>query len=478
MGPLADRILALHGVAVLAVVFLLPALEASAFLGVVVPGEIAVLLGGVLAFQHRVSLPAVIAAGVCGAIAGDTVGYLIGRRWGRRILHSWLGRLVKAEHLDRAERFLRQRGGPAVFLGRFTAALRALVPGLAGMAGLHYRTFALYNAAGGVVWVSGFVLLGYAAGTGWRQVEQAAGRASLLLLVVLLVVGVIVLAARWTSRRPDRIRAAADRMLQWPPVARLRARYQRQLAFLLRRLQPGGALGLSLTVTILALVGAAWAFGAVLQDTLAHDELALVDQPVMGFLLRHREAWLTTAMRVVTELGGAWVLVPLVVLAGLGWRWRTGSWRSLLLLAGAFAGAWLLQETVRLLVARPRPPITDALVHAGGLGFPSGHATDAAATYGMLAALLAGVTARWPARVAIWATAVALVGLIALSRLYLGVHWLTDALGGLTLGAAWLFGLLAAVGTIGQLHATRTASHPPPDRPPPDHPRIPANPRR
>jgi undecaprenyl-diphosphatase len=251
-------------------------------------------------------------------------------------------------------------------------------------------------------------------------VEQLAKRASLLLLVLLVLGGLLALAARWVARHPDRVHAVVDRQLHRPVVARLRERYQRQLVFLARRLRPGGALGLSLTITIVALVGAAWAFGAVLQDVLARDDLALVDQPVMRFIVARREAWLTSVMRLVTDLGSAAVLVPLVVVVGLGWRWRTGSWRALVLLTGALAGARVLQETVKLLVARPRPPITDALIHAGGLGFPSEHATDAAATYGTLAALLAGTTTRWPRKVAIWAAAVGLAGLIGLSRLYLG----------------------------------------------------------
>jgi membrane protein DedA with SNARE-associated domain len=91
LGQLVDRILGLHGWAVLAVVFLAPALEASAFLGVLIPGEIAVLLGGVLAFQHRAPLPAVLAAAVAGAVVGDSVGYLVGRRWGRRLLDGSVG---------------------------------------------------------------------------------------------------------------------------------------------------------------------------------------------------------------------------------------------------------------------------------------------------------------------------------------------------------------------------------------------------
>ena len=448
MGHLADRILALHGWAALAIVFLLPALEASVFLGVVVPGEIAVLLGGVLAFQHRVSLPAVLAAAIAGAVTGDTVGYLVGRRWGRTILTGSLGRLVRREHLDRAEGYLAERGGPAVFLGRFTAALRALIPGLAGMARMRYRTFAAYNAAGGVLWATGFVLLGYAAGTGWRRVERLAGRASLLLLAVLVVVAAIVLAARWATHHPDRIRALAKRQLERPWILRVRERYQRQLAFLARRLQPRGALGLSLTVSALAIVAAGWAFGALLQDVVAHDELALVDRPAQQFFVAHREAWLTPLMRGVTNLGNTALLIGVVATAGLAWRLRSGTWRPLGLLAGALAGAWSLSNAIKLLTHRPRPPAAQAIGHWTGYAFPSGHASHATAVYGMLAALLAASTPRWGRKVGSWTVALVVVGLVGLSRLYLGAHWLTDVLAGIALGAAWLFVLLTAARTI------------------------------
>jgi len=141
MSRISDLILSLRGWVALLVVFLLPALEASVFFGFLFPGEIAVILGGVLAFQHRIGLGAAIIVAVSGAIVGDTVGYAVGRRWGRPMLQGALGRLVKAHHLDQAERFLAKHGGKAVFLGRWTAALRVLIPGLAGMSRLRYRTF-------------------------------------------------------------------------------------------------------------------------------------------------------------------------------------------------------------------------------------------------------------------------------------------------------------------------------------------------
>ncbi|HEY0396845.1 MAG TPA: DedA family protein, partial [Acidimicrobiia bacterium] len=218
IASIAERILGLHGASALAVVFLLPALESSAFIGFVFPGEIAVLLGGVLASQHQTGLGAVLLAAMAGAIVGDSIGYEVGKRWGRGLLQGSIGRVVKADHLERAERYLQTRGGKAVFFGRFTAALRVLIPGLAGMSGLHYRRFLLYNAAGGAVWATAFVFAGYLAGDSWRHVEHVAGRASLLLFLLLVLTVAVVLIARWIGRHQDRFRALASAQLNRPAL--------------------------------------------------------------------------------------------------------------------------------------------------------------------------------------------------------------------------------------------------------------------
>ena len=203
MTGLVEQLLSMPVWLGLLVVFALPALESSAFVGFVFPGEIAVLLGGVAAGQGHLPLAAVLAAAIGGAAAGDAVGYLVGQRWGRRILDSTVGRLVRAEHLDRAADLIARRGGPAVFVGRFTVALRVLVPGLAGMARMPYRTFALFNVAGAAAWGSAVALAGYRAGNSWQPVAHVisgvgAGQA------VVVVAGLIAarhLRGRGTGRR-------------------------------------------------------------------------------------------------------------------------------------------------------------------------------------------------------------------------------------------------------------------------------------
>ncbi|MDT7549355.1 MAG: rane-associated protein [Actinomycetota bacterium] len=179
-------------------VFAFPFLEASIFLGFVIPGETALVLGGVLASQGRVNVIAVIAVAVVGAIAGDAVGYFVGRRFGPGLQSSRLGQIVGDSRWQASERFLNRRGGPAVFVGRFTALLRALVPSAAGMAKLPYKTFAIWNALGGTTWAVGFVLAGYLAGESYRKVESYLGRGALVLtaLVVLALIAVHFLRKR------------------------------------------------------------------------------------------------------------------------------------------------------------------------------------------------------------------------------------------------------------------------------------------
>jgi membrane-associated protein len=197
MGELAEGLLSLSGLAAVAFLFTLPALEAPAFLGLVLPGEVALLLGGVLAQQGRIPLAGALAVGTAGALAGDSAGYWIGRRWGPRLLASRLGRRVGPARLHRVESLLLKGGGRALVVGRCTAGARVVLPGLAGMLGLRYRTFALWTGAAAIVWAVTHVLAGYAAGAGWRHVHHLSGRIGIAIGVVVAVA----LVVAWLRRR-------------------------------------------------------------------------------------------------------------------------------------------------------------------------------------------------------------------------------------------------------------------------------------
>jgi membrane-associated protein len=136
--------------------------EAALLLGFVLPGETAVVFGGVLASEHHVALGPLVVLVVCCAIVGDSVGYEVGRHLGPFLLRHRPLRGHPA--VERTRLFVKQRGSIAVFLGRFTAVFRALVPGVAGMSGVSYPRFLLANALGGLIWGVGYTLAGYYVG--------------------------------------------------------------------------------------------------------------------------------------------------------------------------------------------------------------------------------------------------------------------------------------------------------------------------
>jgi undecaprenyl-diphosphatase len=461
VNALADALTRLASPWAYVVVAVLAALEASAFVGLVIPGELALLTGGYLAYQGRASLAVMMVVAAVGAVVGDSVGYEIGRHFGERLRRSGLGQKVGADRWRRAESYLAERGGRAVFFGRFIGLLRALVPALAGVSRMPYRTFLAWNALGGVLWAPGFVFLGFVAGSSYRRVEHTAGRAGLLLLIAAAIVAAIVVAARWVARHPDEVRAFVGRFLDRPLPSRLRARYRRQLDFVVRRLRPGQALGLALTIQLLILGLLGWAFGAVVQDVVAGDGLFHIDRPVTEYVVSHRTPWLTAAMRVVTVLGSTAVLIPMIVVVGLLAYRRGKGWRPLALLAAAQGGSIVLYDLVKVLVARPRPSIQPLITTVTGYAFPSGHATQAMAVFGALAFLASGWTTRWSAKVAQWTAAVVVTLLVGMSRVYLGVHWPSDVIGGWALGALWLAGLLMTIRAGG---AGRPANGRPPPR--------------
>lgn len=191
-------------------------IEDALFVGFVFPGETAAVLGGVMASRGDVSLPVMMALVIAAAILGDSVGYEVGRIAGPRLLNH---DLLESRHvqLERAQDFLRRRGGSAVFLGRFIAFFRAVMPALAGIARMRYRKFLAFNAAGGIVWGGGAVLVGYLAGNSYHEVERLAGRGAAIAVAVLVVIALVVWQVRrYLAERAENEQAESGRAVPDP----------------------------------------------------------------------------------------------------------------------------------------------------------------------------------------------------------------------------------------------------------------------
>lgn len=424
MNQVIDWLVKLPAGLVLGAAFLLPLLESSAFVGIAVPGETSVLIAGVVASQGALPLGLVILVASAGAIIGDSVGYEIGRRYGERLLNRLPKRLVKPEHVERTSALLRRRAGSAVFVGRFTTALRVLVPGMAGISRMPYPTFLLFNALSGIAWSIAVAFVGYIAGKSYHAAEQ---RVSIIGLGVLgLLIGGCLLVV---LRRHPRVAPLVD-----------------------ARLAPERWTGRPLTLTVAAAGGTAWLFGGVTEDVLGHEELAQNDPSWHRFLVDHRLAPLTELSRILTHLGGT-VVAYLVLIAAVALVvWRQRYWAALVTVP-ALAIGQLTCAGVSDLVHRQRPPRADWLTGAGGYAFPSGHAATAVLVWGLL------VTLAWPwlrgrrRRVAAVVVAVVIAAVAGATRAYLGTNWPTDVVAGWALGGL----LLTAVVTGLSLTRFRSA---------------------
>jgi membrane-associated protein len=202
VSSLASGIAGLSGWLAYLVVAALVFGETAVFIGFFVPGETAVILGGVLASRGHLTLWALILIVVAAAVAGPLVGYEIGRRMGDRLFASRVLRRVPGG-VDRTRAVLRDRGGLGVLLGRFVAIVRAIMPAAAGAAPVRYGVFVRYNLIGGVVWGVGYSLLGYLAGSAYTVIEKRVG-AGLAIAVAVLIVAAL---AAWAIRKFRRDRA-------------------------------------------------------------------------------------------------------------------------------------------------------------------------------------------------------------------------------------------------------------------------------
>ncbi|MBU1565533.1 MAG: bifunctional DedA family/phosphatase PAP2 family protein [Proteobacteria bacterium] len=438
------------------VIFLVVALECQALLGLFMPGESLVLVGGFFAEQGVFDLDILIFVISLAAILGDSIGYELGRHLGRGWLVKHGGRFgLRQEHLVRVDDFLLTHGGKAVFSSHFLHLLRSLMPFVAGERGMPYLRFLIFNALGCIVWATVFVWVGYVAGKSWRIAEKWIGAAGKIVGGALLLAIALFWLWRWLVRHEEDVKRRWQGLAEHRYMMALRQRFSPQLQFFFNRLSPHGSMGLHLTIGVLLIIGASWIFGGIAEDVVAGDPLTLLDMNIAEWFNIHRTPGLMTTMQFVTDLGSTvWVTVFGTVTA-LVLSWKR-FWYRLLALVIALPCGMILNSLLKIAFHRNRPSFEGSLLFFSGYSFPSGHTMAATLLYGLLAvfAVIALKTWRW--RVGAVLGAIVIILLVAFSRVYLGAHYLSDVLGAIAAGLAWLTLSLTAVDT---LRRNRTCLH-------------------
>lgn len=296
-------------------------------------------------------------------------------------------------------------------------------------------------------------------------------------VLVLVLLALFVATAIWVSLNPRLLSAGWGRIRGSAAAVWVDRHLGDFGATLARRFSVSVAAGLALLAGFVVVAGLAAAFTEILEDVLVGDGINGIDEPAAGWLAGHRDVWLTTALKGVTVLGNSVVVAAVAVLVTAVVVWRSGTWLPAVLgLIGA-GGIGLVVVTAKTVVGRSRPASPFAVVSENGYSFPSGHATGTAAVALLCAWMLSRwVIGSWPGRVAVWSLAVGVTGAVGFSRVYLGVHYVSDVLAGWLLGAAWAGAVmlvgswwhdirLSAAGTSGGSRGAAPASGLPPAAP-------------
>jgi len=458
----------LGGFAYLLVAFMAFA-ETAAFIGFIAPGEVTVIFGGVLAGQGTLSILLLIGIVWTAAVAGDTVGFMLGRKLGRNFILKY-GHYVRLseERLMQVEDYFGRHGGKTILAGRWIGFVRPLMPFTAGASGMAYRRFLPFDVLSAGAWGASFCILGFVFWRSFKTLTRTVGRGALGLSVIAAVVIAAVIVYRRLRNPAERAKLAEwfrrqGRRPALRPVAFLLEHFWRlvlrplwrvtlapvwrvlhpPLRFFWNRLTPGE---LGIGFTSLLSIGAVSGYLFGLYTHLVVDrmpDLVAGDQTAIDVARDINEGFLTTLTKVVTYAGtigltAACTAIVAVVLI------RRRQMLDAVTLAVAYVAVRIGVYITKVTVDRPRP--THPLIDVSGSSFPSGHAANAV-VYVALAVVVARQLRHATLSVAIVIGAAVLAAIVGLSRVYLRAHFLSDVTAGWALSIA-IFSIAGAVALV------------------------------
>ena len=312
--------------------------ETGAFVGLVFPGETAVIIGGALAGQGENSVVLMLAIVWFCAWAGDTVSFLLGQRLGRGFVlrHGPKVRITE-QRFAQVESYFQRHGGKTILIGRFIGLVRALAPFIAGSSGMTYRAFVPYSVLGTGLWAATFTLLGYFISENINEATELASRGIFVFGAVVGTVVALVLAIRYLRARENRQRLARrmEGMAVLRPLVAFGRRIEPEVRFVWHRVTPGG-LGLEFTTLMAVLAVAVFAvvgFAAIFVDDPGPTP---GDTSAIDVVDRLRSDWLTDIAKVVTVFGSSYVTLAVALVAAIVLATRR-RWTEVWVLVAALA---------------------------------------------------------------------------------------------------------------------------------------------
>jgi undecaprenyl-diphosphatase len=424
------------------IAFFAALLETTIGIGLILPGSTIILILGALSARGYLDVGDLIWFSVLGAMIGDNVNYYLGGKYGAKWLKGgfWL---LKAGHLEKAKYFMDAHGAKGVFLGRFLPSVKEVAPFIAGSVKMNKRTFMFWNVLGAVGWGFEWVLAGYVFTQSLNLAELWLSRIGLFFAFLLLFGGILYFFKWLMIREGKRFLTISTSLGQSVKEAVIRnehvllwmQKHPRSISFLKARFDTTLFSGLTLSIFSLAFVYVLALFSGALEDLITSDPIIAADFRIASLFFVFRTDALTNIFTWITVLGQSQVtLVFIIISVAVLWLWQKRY--CILPLLIAVAGSEVFTYFGKLVFHRPRPEM--AVYAERSFSFPSGHAAIAVAFYGFAGYLLIRFSQSWSRKVNIFFTTILIIIAIGFSRVYLGVHYISDVWSGYLVGAMWL----------------------------------------
>ncbi len=422
--------------------FLAALLETVFLLGLFLPGSTLLLLLGAYAAGGHIDPVDLWWFALAGAVLGDNVNYYLGKRYGRQWTHNGIW-IVKPEHFRAGHEFFKKHGSKSIFLGRFVPTIKEIIPFVAGTVGMNHRRFMLWNVLGAMGWALQWLGAGYIFAQSLGLAQLWMSRIGILAVTVVLVSLLLAMLQHQVIRHGrvvvefllSVLQSIYTAVLTNEMVQAWKKNHPRLSAFIRRRFDRTRFRGRTLTLLTLAFCYVLFLFAGIIEDLVNSDPIVALDQSIAQLVKVFRAPEVLHFFTWITALGSWQVSVPMACIAAM--FFVVMKKRPLILpMAVSILGSELFTTLGKYAFHRPRP--AEAAFYEPSYSFPSGHATIAVALYGFLGYLAIRHAARWQTKVKIFFFTGIVVGLLGLSRIIVGVHYLSDVWGGYLVGALWL----------------------------------------
>jgi undecaprenyl-diphosphatase len=424
------------------IAFFAALLETTFGIGLILPGSTIILFLGALSARGYLDIGDLIWFSVLGAIIGDNVNYYLGRKYGTKWLEKgfWF---LKSNHIKKARYFMDTHGAKSVFLGRFIPSVKEVVPFIAGSLKMNKRTFMLWNVLGAAGWGFEWVLAGYIFAQSLNLAELWLSRAGLFFAFLVILIGILYFFKWLIIRKGKQFliisislwQSVKEAVINNEHVVLWMQKHPRSISFLKARFDTTLFSGLTLSIFTLAFVYVLALFAGVVEDLITSDPIVAVDIRIANLFFLFRTDVLTNIFTWITLLGKSQVILAFIFISiAVLWLWQKKYY--ILPLFIAVTGSEAFTYLGKLAFHRPRPEMAVYAEHS--FSFPSGHATIAVAFYGFVGYLLMRFVQNWNRKVNIFFTTILIIIAIGFSRVYLGVHYISDVWSGYLVGAIWL----------------------------------------